>query len=79
MEIVYSQRNSYAHWQAATANTKTQTWQRMCLPNRTNTNTEVITADKVVNLSSVLQRNFVLNRKESASNPLLHIHSNSCE
>lgn len=77
MEIVYSQCNSHAHWQAATANTKTQTWQRMCLPNRTNTNTEVITAYEVVNLSSVHQRNFVLNRKESTSNPLLPIHANS--
>jgi hypothetical protein len=36
----------------------------------------VAIADEVVNRRSVLLRNFVLNGKESASNPLLHIHAN---
>lgn len=35
MEIVYSQRNSHTHCQAARANAQTQAWQRVCLPNRT--------------------------------------------
>jgi len=35
MEIVYSQRNSHTHCQAARANAKTQAWQRVCLSNRT--------------------------------------------
>jgi len=36
----------------------------------------VTIAGEVVNRRSVLLRNFVLNRQESASNPLLHIHAN---
>jgi len=36
----------------------------------------VAIAGVVVNRRSVLLRNFVLNGKESASNPLLHIHAN---
>lgn len=35
----------------------------------------VAIAGEVVNLRSVLLRNFVLNGQESASNPLLHIHA----
>jgi hypothetical protein len=35
----------------------------------------VAIAGEVVNRRSVLLRNFVLNGKESASNPLLHIHA----
>jgi hypothetical protein len=35
----------------------------------------VAIAGEVVNRSSVLQRNFVLNGLESASNPLQHIHA----
>ena len=35
MEIVYSQRNSHTHCQAAHANATTQAWQRVCLSNRT--------------------------------------------
>lgn len=36
----------------------------------------VAIAGAVVNRRSVLLKNFVLNGKESASNPLLHIHTN---
>ena len=36
----------------------------------------VAIAGEVVNRRSVLLRNFVLNGKESASKPLLHIHAN---
>lgn len=36
----------------------------------------VAIAGEVVNRRSVHLRNFVLNRQESASNPLLHIHAN---
>jgi hypothetical protein len=36
----------------------------------------VAIAGEVVNRRSVLLINFVLNRQESASNPLLHIHAN---
>lgn len=36
----------------------------------------VAIAGEVVNRRSVLLRNFVQNGKESASNPLLHIHAN---
>jgi len=36
----------------------------------------VAIAGVVVNRRSVLPRNFMLNGKESASNPLLHIHAN---
>jgi len=35
----------------------------------------VAIAGEVVNRRSVLLRNFVANGKESASNPLLHIHA----
>jgi|APHot6391423262_1040250.scaffolds.fasta_scaffold03130_2 hypothetical protein len=35
----------------------------------------VAIAGEVVNRRSVLLRNFVVNGKESASNPLLHIHA----
>lgn len=35
----------------------------------------VAIAGEVVNRRSVLLKNFVLNGKESASNPLLHIHA----
>lgn len=39
----------------------------------------VAIAGEVVNRRSMLLRNFVLNGKESASNPLLHIHANRCD
>ena len=42
----------------------------------------VAIAGKVINRRSVFLRNFVLNRQESASNPLLHIHAtvgNKCK
>ena len=38
----------------------------------------VAIAGEVVNRRSVLLKNFVLNGKESTSNPLLHIHANRC-
>ena len=38
----------------------------------------VAIAGEVVNRRSLLLMNFVLNGKESASNPLLHIHANRC-
>lgn len=38
----------------------------------------VAIAGEVVNRRSVLLRNFVLNGKVRASNPLLHIHPNRC-
>jgi hypothetical protein len=40
MEIVYSQRSSHTHWQAAQANAQTQAWQRVCLPHRTTKTTD---------------------------------------
>lgn len=43
---------------------------------RTDNSVYVAIAGKVLNRRSVLQRNFVLNGQESASNPLLHIHAN---
>ena len=46
MEIVYSQRNSHTHYQAAPANAKTQAWQRVCLPNRTTKTTDKPTDEK---------------------------------
>lgn len=38
----------------------------------------VAIAGEIVNRSSVLLRNIVLNGQESVSNPLLHIHANRC-
>ena len=46
MEIVYSQRSSRTHWQAAQANAQTQAWQRVCLPHRTTTTTDKPTDEK---------------------------------
>ncbi|PKP41065.1 MAG: hypothetical protein CVT96_07205 [Bacteroidetes bacterium HGW-Bacteroidetes-13] len=40
MEIVYSQRSSHTHCQAAPANAQTQAWQRVCLPQRTTKTTD---------------------------------------
>ena len=40
MEIVYSQRSSHTHCQAAQANAQPQAWQRVCLPHRTTTTTD---------------------------------------
>jgi len=40
MEIVYSQRNSHTHCQAAPANAQTKAWQRVCLSQRTTKTTE---------------------------------------
>ncbi len=40
MEIVYSQRNSHKHCQAAPANAQTKAWQRVCLSNRTTKTTD---------------------------------------
>lgn len=78
--------SSHTHCQAASANAKTKAWQRVFLPHHTTKTTDkpttekeqrrhnsvyVAIAGKVVNRRSVLLRNFVLNGKESASNPLL--------
>ena len=83
--------NSHTHCQAAPADAQTQAWQRVCLPTRTTQTTDkptdekearlpnsvyVAIAGEVVNRRFVLLINFVLNGKESASNPLLHIHAN---
>ena len=46
MEIVYSQRNSHTHCQAAQATAPTQAWQRVCLPNRTTKTTDKPTDEK---------------------------------
>ncbi len=82
--------HSHTHCQAAQAHATTQAWQRVCLFNRTakkpdkpadekehrsDNSVYVAIAGEVVNRRSVLLRNFVLNRQESASNPLLHIHA----
>ena len=82
--------NIHTHCQAAPANATTQAWQRVCLSNRTTKTTDnqanekehrtgnsvyVAIAGEVVNRRSVLLRNFVLNGRVSASNPLLHIHA----
>jgi hypothetical protein len=45
---------------------------------RSDNNVYVATASEVVNRKSVLLRNIVLTGKESASNPLLHIHAKRC-
>lgn len=83
--------NSHTHCQAAPANAQTKACQRVCLFQRSPKLTDkqadekearlpnsvyVAIAGKVVNRRSLLLRNFVLNGKESASNPLLHIHAN---
>jgi hypothetical protein len=83
--------NSHTHCQVAQADTQAKTWQRVCLSKRTTdrqTDEEkealggnsvyVAIAGEVVNRRSVLLRNFVLNGKVSASNPLLHIHAKRC-
>lgn len=82
--------NSHTHCQVAPANANAKTWQRVCLPNRTTKSTDKPTDEKehrsdnsvyvaiagvVVNRRSVLLKNFVLNRKVIALNPLLHIHA----
>ena len=82
--------HSPTHYQAAQANAQTQAWQRVCLSNRTtktydkqtdekehrsDNSVYVAIAGEVVNRRFVLLINFVLNGKESASNPLLHIHA----
>ena len=46
MEIVYSQRNSHTHCQAAQANATTQAWQRVCLSNRTTKTTDKLTDEE---------------------------------
>ena len=46
MEIVYSQRNSHTHYQAARANAETQAWQRVCLSNCTTKMTDKPTDEK---------------------------------
>ena len=83
--------NSHTHCQAAQTNAQTQAWQRVCLFQRTTKPTMKLTdeqkarcpnsvyvaiAGEVVNRRYVLLRNLVLNRQESVSNPLLHIHAN---
>ena len=91
MDLDNSLANSHTHCQAAQANSQTQAWQRVCLPNRTTKTTDKPTDEKearlpnsvyvsiageVVNRRSVLLNNFLLNGQESASNPLLQIHEN---
>ncbi|MFM7758052.1 MAG: hypothetical protein ACKO6J_03870 [Crocinitomicaceae bacterium] len=49
---------------------------RTKLEARTANSVYVAIAGVVVNRRSMLLRNFVLNGKESASNPLLHQHAN---
>ena len=79
---------NHTHWQAAQANAMTKACQRVCLPNRTTdrktdekkealggNSVYVAIAGEVVNRSSVLLINIVLNGQKSASNPLLHIHA----
>ena len=83
--------SSHTHCQAVPANAKTEAWQRVCLSQPTAKTTDkqtdekeqrrhnsvyVAIAGEVVNRRSVLLKNFVLNGKESTSNPLLHIHAN---
>jgi hypothetical protein len=48
----------------------------MAIKARTANSVYVAIAGEVVNRSSELLSNFVLNGKESAPNPLLHIHAN---
>jgi len=80
--------HSHTHCQVAPADTQAKTWQRVCLSLRTTdqqideekealggNSVYVAIAGEVVNRRSVHLRNFVPNGKESASNPLLHIHS----
>lgn len=82
--------HSPIHCQAALPNTETKAWKRVCLSQsfteptmkrtekeegRCPNNVYVAIAGEVVNRRSVLLRNFVLNGQESASNPLLQIHS----
>jgi hypothetical protein len=43
---------------------------------RTHNNVYVAIAGEVVNRRSVRLINFMLNKQKSASNPLLHIHTN---
>lgn len=79
------------HCQAALAKAQTHAWQRVCLLHRstkatynqadekeyrTDNSVYLAIAGEVANRRSVLLRNFVLNGKKSASNPLLHIHAN---
>ena len=81
--------HSHTHCQAAQAHAHTQAWRRVWLPYRTTKTIDkqadekearlpnsvyVAIAGEVVNLKSVLLKNFVLNGQVSASNPLLHIH-----
>ena len=81
---------SHTHCQAAPANAQTKARQRVCLSNRTTKTIDKPTDEKehrsdnrvyvaiagvVVNRRSVLLKNFVLNGKVRASNPLLHIHA----
>lgn len=76
--------HSYTHCQV----TQAKSWQRVCLPKRkTDQQTDeekeaqggnslyVAIAVEVVNRRPVFLRNFVLNGKESASNPLQLIHA----
>jgi hypothetical protein len=80
--------HSHTHCQVAPANTPANTWQRVCLSERTTdrqldkekealggNSVYVAIAGEVVNRRSVLLINIVLNGQESASNPLLHIHA----
>lgn len=83
--------HSHIHCQAPQATASTKTWQRVFLSLRTTNrqlddkkevrtcNSVYVAIDgEVVNRRSVLQRSFVLNGQESASNPLMQIHANRC-
>jgi len=75
---------SHTHCQAAQANRTSQSLSKSVpFPTHTDDRKESTIAQhcikaiagEVVNRRSVLLKNFVLNGKESASNPLLHIHA----
>jgi len=73
---------SLTHCQAAQASRTSQSLSKsVSFPShgrkkaRLHNSVYVAIAVEVVNRRSVLLRNFVLNGKESASNPLLHIHA----
>jgi hypothetical protein len=76
---------SHTHCQAAQANRTSQSLSiSVSFPThgrkkaRLHNSVYVAIAGEVVIRSSVHLRNFVLNGKVSASNPLLHIHANRC-
>jgi hypothetical protein len=83
--------HSQTHCRAAHDKAQIQVWQRVCLsqlstePTEKRTDEEeercfnsvyVAIAGVVVSRRSVILRKFVLNGKDSASNPILHIHVN---